>query len=194
MTADPEAANVTEADTTLRTGVRASHDEREAFAHTVSIASRDGRLSVTEADERLTKIYAATFREELPEFVADLPKETWSPDFTKPRPVNLVEAAPAEPARVWNGGLTVHAVIVGVLAIAAISAWRHSGMPFFWPAWPVGWLGVSVLVHYRFRQRRMRWRGNWNGGRPGDPTSPTMPGYDGPLSSHPGDRDERRAA
>ena len=52
----------------------------------MTTASEEGRLTVTEADTRLTRIYSATFREELPEIVADLPKETWPVDYGRPRP------------------------------------------------------------------------------------------------------------
>jgi len=150
MNADPAAENGTES------GVRASNAEREAFAHTVSIASRDGRLTVTEADERLAKIHAAIFREELPKIVADLPRDTWPAEFAGPRTETRTgSGAEAAQSKQWNGALVTHAVIVGVLAIGAIGAWRHSGVPFFWPAWPLGWLGISVLVHYRIRRRRL---------------------------------------
>jgi hypothetical protein len=182
MNADSAADNVS------KSGVRASNAEREAFAHTVSIASQDGRLTVTEADDRLTAIYAATFREELPEIVADLPGDTW------PAESNATPMEKPTRSKVWNGALVTHAVIVGVLATGAIGAWRHSGVPFFWPAWPLGWLGISVLVHYRIRRRRARWLGNWGSRRPGDPASPTMPGYHGPLNSHETDRARRPAA
>lgn len=148
MNADSAAENGT------KSGVRASNTEREAFAHTVSIASRDGRLTVTEADERVAEIYAATFREELPTIVADLPRDTWPADFTGPR-TETRSGAEAVHSTQWNGALITHAVIAGVFAIGAIAAWRHSGVPFFWPAWPLGWLGVSLLVHYRIRRRRL---------------------------------------
>ncbi|HEX4223775.1 MAG TPA: DUF1707 domain-containing protein [Pseudonocardiaceae bacterium] len=156
-------------------GVRASNSEREAFAETVAEASRDGRLTVTEADERLTRIYAATFREELPGIVADLPKDSWPIDYGRPQP------APAKRGNEWSFALTAHVAFVAVIAVGAVAAWIHSKAPFFWPAFPLFWLGVSVFVHYRIRQR---WLGNWRGGRRGNPADATMPAYRGPWSSN----------
>lgn len=158
-------------------GVRASNAEREAFAATVTRASEDGRLTVTEVEERMTRIYGTTFREELPEIVKDLPRETWPVDYGRPRP----EPVPARRRNDWSAALTVHAGIVAMIAIGAIAAWIHSRVPFFWPAFPMFWLGLTLFVHYRIRQR---WLANWSGGRRGNPTDATMPGYLGPFSSH----------
>ena len=130
-----------------REGVRASNAEREAFAETVTRASQEGRLTVTEVDDRLTRIYAATFREEFPEIVADLPKESWPVDYGRPRP------APVKRGNEWGFALTAHAAFVATIAVGAIVAWVHSRMGFFWPAFPMFWLGLSVFVHYRIRRR-----------------------------------------
>lgn len=141
MTAEPETPNE---------GVRASNAEREAFAHTVTTASEEGRLTVTEADARLTRIYAATFREELPQIVADLPKDTWPVDYGRPRPD---PAPPVRRGNEWSVALTTHAAFVAFIAVGAIVGWIHSRAPFFWPAFPMFWLGLSLFVHYRIRQR-----------------------------------------
>jgi Domain of unknown function (DUF1707) len=170
-------------------GVRASDAEREAFAQTVLAASRDGRLSVEETDARLAEVYASTFRDELPEIVKDLPREDWPAGFgvtpsTEPGPDRLrgsgSELAPA--TRVWNGALTTHAAIVSVMAVFAVVGWIRSGVPFFWPAWPIAWLGISVLVHYRIRRRRARslaagdgWQQWGPPGRPWDQGGPSGP-------------------
>jgi hypothetical protein len=158
-----------------RDGVRASNAEREAFAETVAEASRDGRLTVTEADDRLTRIYSATFREELPEIVADLPKESWPVDPGRPQP------QPVRRGNEWNFALTAHAAFVATIVGGAIVTWAHSPVPFFWPAFPMFWLGLTVFVHYRIRRR---WLANWIGGRRGNPAEPTTPAYRGPWSSN----------
>ena len=155
--------------------MRASNAEREAFVETISKASQDGRITVAEADERLSRIYAATFREELPGIVADLPKDTWPVDYGRPA------AQPAPRGSQWGAALTVHAAFVGVIAVTAIVGWIHSRVPFFWPAFPMFWLGLSLFVHYRIRQR---WLSGWRGGRRGNPADATMPAYRGPWSSN----------
>jgi hypothetical protein len=153
-------------------GIRASDGEREGFAQTIMAASRDGRLNVDETDQRLARIYAATFRDELPELVKDLPREDWPAGFGGTPNAEPGQDRPTQPRQrslpqppVWTGALTAHVAIVSVFAVMAVLAWTRSGVPFFWPAWPIGWLGVSVLVHYRIRRRRQRWRamggGDW---------------------------------
>ncbi|HEX3784146.1 MAG TPA: DUF1707 domain-containing protein [Pseudonocardiaceae bacterium] len=168
------------------TGVRASDAEREAFAQTVLAAGRDGRLGVEEIDERLAEVYASTFRDELPELVKDLPREDWPAGFgvtpsTEPGPDRLRGSVPA--TRTWNSALTTHTAIVSVMAVFAVVGWIRSGVPFFWPAWPIAWLGISVLVHYRIRLRRQRWLaagGGWPpwgpAGRRWDQGGPSGPG------------------
>ncbi len=157
--------------------MRASNAEREAFVETVTKASQDGRLTVSEVEERMTRIYAATFREELPAIVKDLPRESWPVDYGRPRPEPLPERRDSG----WGAALTVHAGIVSVMAITLIAGWVHSRAPFFWPAFPMFWLGLSLFVHYRIRQR---WLANWRGGRRGNPADATMPAYRGPFSSN----------
>ena len=53
----------------------------------------------------------------------------------------------------WGVALTAHVALVAMIATGAIAAWIHSRVPFFWPAFPMFWLGLSVFVHYRIRQR-----------------------------------------
>jgi len=184
-------------------GIRASDREREAFAQTIMAAGRDGRLNVDETDQRLALIYAAKFRDDLPELVKDLPREDWPAGFGGTPAAEPGQAQPMRPRErnlpersVWNGALTTHVVIVSVFAIMAILAWTRSGAPFFWPAWPIGWLGVSVLVHYRVRRRRQRWRamggGNWRPwGPPGwEPPRPSRFDSVEPWRSFRGDADE----
>jgi hypothetical protein len=141
-------------------GVRASNAEREAFAATISTASEEGRITVTEADERLTRIYAATFREELPQIVADLPKESWPVNYRQHGSTqstwstrSMSSTLTGRVGNEWSAALTAHIVFVGVIACGAIGAWVHSRVPFFWPAFPMFWLGLSVFVHYKIRQR-----------------------------------------
>ena len=155
--------------------MRASNAEREAFVDTISKASQDGRITMTEADERLSRIYAATFREELPGIVADLPKDTWPADYGRPA------TQPVPRNQTWSTALTVHAAFIAMIAVSAIIGWIHSRAPFFWPAFPMFWLGVSLFVHYRIRQR---WLANWRGGRRGNPADATTPAYQGPWSSN----------
>jgi hypothetical protein len=114
--------------------IRASDAEREEVARVVQAAGAEGRLTLAEAEERLAGVYAAQFRHELGQFTADLP------------------AVPVRPGRPYRPGrergpLAVHAAIVVVLATVLIIRWLVSGVPFFWPVFPLFWLTVSLVLH-----------------------------------------------
>jgi hypothetical protein len=47
----------------------------------------------------------------------------------------------------------VHAAIVGFLAVFLVTRWAMDPAPWFWPVWPIFWLGLSLLVHHRFARR-----------------------------------------
>ncbi|HEX6357374.1 DUF1707 domain-containing protein [Actinophytocola sp.] len=113
--------------------VRASDTERERIAKQISEATAEGRLSITEADERLERVYAATFRHELAEFVADLPQRQ----------------APARPLERFPTRLRLHAAIAVVVSVLLIARWVAMDVPFFWPAGPMLLLWGSFLVHTR---------------------------------------------
>lgn len=129
---------------TTTTPVRASDTEREEVARAVQSAGAEGRLTLTETEERLAGIYAARFRHELTPFTEDLPR----PPTRVPRP-NLP-----------RGPLAVHAAIVIVLATMLIVRWLFSGAVYFWPAFPMFWLAVSLAIHARIRGVRWRYRGS----------------------------------
>ncbi|HYH32290.1 MAG TPA: DUF1707 domain-containing protein [Pseudonocardia sp.] len=130
-------------------GLRASDAEREAVADLLREAATEGRLTMAEADDRQAAAYAAVTREELAPLTADLPVDRPAPP---PPPV---------PSRGRRGPLTdaarrrlaVHAAVVGFLAVFLVTRWAIDQDPFFWPVFPVFWLGLSVLLHHRFAPR-----------------------------------------
>lgn len=148
LNTDPNTGLKTEVE--RPTGIRASDAEREATARTIQEAAAQGRLTVQEADERLAEVFATTYREELPGFVADLP--TAEPSGPAPGP------PPGRGPTWWRGRvpfpLAVHAMIVVVWATLLIGRWAVEGAGFFWPAFPIFWLIVSLLVHATVRLRR----------------------------------------
>jgi hypothetical protein len=117
--------------------VRASDAERERIAKLVSEAAGEGRLSITEADERLEQIYTTKFRHELAAFVSDLPAEV------KPN-------APARGLDRFPIRLRVHAAVAVVVSVMLILRWVAMDVPFFWPAGPMFLLWGSFLLHARF--------------------------------------------
>jgi len=56
------------------TRIRTSDAEKERFADVLRNAVTEGRLTLEEGDERLATLYAATYRDELPGLLSDLPE------------------------------------------------------------------------------------------------------------------------
>jgi Domain of unknown function (DUF1707) len=131
--------------------VRASDAERERVAKLVSDAAGEGRLTLAEADERMNQIYAAKYRHELAEFVADLPGgDPGNEVDTDPRP------APARRFTALPQRLRVHATVAAVLSVFLIVRWVASGVPFFWPAGPMLLLWGSLFAHAAYLRRGVR--------------------------------------
>ncbi|OXM66912.1 DUF1707 SHOCT-like domain-containing protein [Amycolatopsis vastitatis] len=126
--------------------VRAADADRERVATVVQSAGSEGRLTLDEVEERLTHVYAARFTDELTVLTADLPRPAPPrPGFPLTR-----EALRRHPA------LRVHLAVVVAVAVLVIVRWAVLGAGFFWPAFPLFWLAVSVLVHARVRSFRER--------------------------------------
>ncbi|WP_018681557.1 DUF1707 SHOCT-like domain-containing protein [Actinokineospora enzanensis] len=141
--------------TPARRRILASTDERERVVAAVNQAVGEGRLTVAEADERTTAIYAVRYRDELLAHVSDLPDQLLRglPGAPDPRP------APRAPMPYRRGvptPLIVHAAIVAFVAVNIIARWAASPEPFFWPAFPLFWLVGSLIVHARIRRRRFQ--------------------------------------
>jgi Domain of unknown function (DUF1707) len=123
--------------------VRASDAERERTAETLHAAAGDGRLTLDELEERLTAAYAARYRHELPALTADLPA---------PAPEDTGRLSPWSRVTALPPAFLVHVAIVAVLATTLLVRWAVLGTPWFWPAGPLFWLAVSVLIHARIRR------------------------------------------
>jgi hypothetical protein len=104
---------------------RASDADREHTAARLRDAVGEGRLTLAEADERITAAYTAVHHHDLAALTADLP--------TPPPPT-------APPAR-------TRPPLLPVLALLLTVAWIASPLPFPWPL-----LLIALLVH-RARRR-----------------------------------------
>ncbi|WP_134667616.1 MULTISPECIES: DUF1707 SHOCT-like domain-containing protein [Amycolatopsis] len=133
--------------------LRASDGDRERVAETIQAAGSDGRLTLEEVEERLRTVYATRYTDELGELTADLPRT--APARPRGGGWPLTRAALRE-----HPALRVHLGIVAVLATLLIVRWAIGGAFFFWPAMPLFWLFISLVLHARVRAFR---------GRPGAP-------------------------
>jgi hypothetical protein len=128
-------------------GLRASDADREAVAGRLREAATTGHLTIAEADERQAAAYAALTREELVPLTADLPTDP----APAPPPAGSRRRGPLTDAS--RRRLAVHAAVVGFLAVFLVTRWVMDPAPWFWPAWPMFWLGLSLLAHHRLAPR-----------------------------------------
>ena len=122
--------------------LRVSDAERERVAARLRDAAAEGRLTLAEADERQAMAYAARIRDDLAPLTADLPPPP-QPAAGRNRPLS----------RRTRQRLGLHAAVVLVLAAILVTGWALGAAAWFWPAWPLFWLAVSLVVHYRRAER-----------------------------------------
>ena len=108
-----------------------------------------GRLDPFELDERLeAALSAKTFRE-LQRLTADLPDETRTPQALRRRKVGELR----EHLGFW---LTVSTICVAV--------WAATGADYFWPLWPIGFIGLHSGAARARAAQRCAW--SFHGGAP----------------------------
>jgi hypothetical protein len=123
--------------------LRASDADRDAVAKRLQAAVDEGRLDLTDFDERLRDAYAARTYAELDPLTADLPPVAVapSPALRKPDEKALLEQAQMEEWkqewRSWLGGALI------MLAIWGFTSLVTGDLLFFWPGIPIGiWAAV----------------------------------------------------
>ena len=119
--------------------LRTSDTEREHVAEMLRAAMTEGRLTLTEGEERLGEAYAAKFRDELAPLTADLP------DNGRRALADTPEAQAAT-----RRGVRRHARFVVTLALFLTALWALSGAHFFWPAIPLLFLVMGLMRHARY--------------------------------------------
>src|SRR3954447_18205041 len=93
--------------------LRAADADRERVATTVQTAGSEGRLTLDEVEERLGRVYAARFTDELAALTTDLPRPAPpGPGFPLTR-----ERLRRHPALRW------HLAVVAAISVVAIVRW-----------------------------------------------------------------------
>ncbi|GAA4683262.1 hypothetical protein Prum_066590 [Phytohabitans rumicis] len=121
------------------------------MAHILRAAMTEGRLDLTEGEQRLAAAYAATFRDELAPLAADLP------DGGR-RALAETPEARAFARRLMRR----HVGGVAFVAVILVGLWALSGAHFFWPVIPLAFLFFGVARHaawHRHYAHRRMWHG-----------------------------------
>ena len=129
--------------------LRAADVDREFVAERLRDALNEGRLTLSEYDDRLRETYAARTYGELKALMTDLPPVTAkersavtpvSPSALAPTPVTLPTGYTMRwLSEKWSGWLTVSVI----LTVIWFAAGAHGD---FWPKYPIGILGAIMLV------------------------------------------------
>jgi hypothetical protein len=122
--------------------MRASDADREVVRAVLVDAYGDGRLTREEYDDRLSTLYGSRTLGELPSLVADLMPADSSPAVpAPPHPADLR----ARGARKWRRD--VEESIAAFLVPSAICTviWILVGGGFFWPVFPMLFLGLNLV-------------------------------------------------
>jgi len=81
---------------------RASHDDREAVVERLRVATGDGRLTMTELDERIDAAYAARTYADLEPLTHDLPDPGTPARVPQPAPGRPATRVTGAPGRRWS--------------------------------------------------------------------------------------------
>jgi Domain of unknown function (DUF1707) len=115
--------------------LRAGNEDREKVVSQLNTAFAEGRLDVTELEERVAAAYQAKTMGELVPLTADLPAQyAASPVRRQAAPPPARPAGRHDTAR-WapvGGGLAIF--LVNVLIWAAVSV-GNGDLVYFWPIW-----------------------------------------------------------
>ena len=129
-----------------RAELRASDADREQAADRLRKICAEGRVTLEELSELLSRTYAARTYGELDAVLGSLPVPVSQPppgapaEWRPPRPPR--SPRPAEHNVWWRAGLRPYVVINSMLIVI----WAITGAGYFWPIWPLlGWGAALAL-------------------------------------------------
>lgn len=146
---------------------RAGDADRQKVADQLRQALEDGRLTLTEYDERLGAAYGAQTFGELAPLTKDLPVQR-QPVVPPPSPAPVEQQKLSRDERTlfirrgtgWLGGASIMTGIWGIQSFTD----NVPGAHFFWPLFPLAFWGVGVLGG-TFGRRKQQDRHGWHGDR-----------------------------
>ena len=122
--------------------MRASDADRELVRTVLVDAYGDGRLTREEYDDRLDTLYGSRTLGELPALVADLMPADGPPALPTPLPPAALRA---QGARKWRKDVEESFGAFLVPSVICIVIWIAVGGGFFWPLFPMLFLGLNLL-------------------------------------------------
>ncbi|SHE27523.1 protein of unknown function [Ferrithrix thermotolerans DSM 19514] len=145
--------------------LRASQDDRvEVEAH-LQIAYREGRLDLSEFEDRLERVHRSVTYSDLMELVVDLPKgeelvQRLGGYVAESKPLAMMYPTyPSEPQRRLVGGGSVAMVALAIFMFPILTTLMFAAAPalhFAFPLLAFGWF-FGVLRMGRRSRRRSRW-------------------------------------
>lgn len=119
--------------------MRAADTDRVAVAQRLQLAVDEGRLDITDFDDRLQRAYAAKTYGELDRLVADLP----APQAALVKAPDRTVARREEMSGEWRSWAGTSLVLITIWGISSVAS---GGALFFWPMFPVGIWGAILLA------------------------------------------------
>ena len=139
-------------------GMRVSDADRASTAERLRVAHDEGRLSLTEYDERLQQSYAAVVRADLDRLTGDLPvmDEKNLPSVRREREIARRREARTEWYGEWRSWAGTSVLLLGIWGMISLLAGE---MTAFWPIFPIG-IWALVLIGSAFERPRTDGRGD----------------------------------
>ncbi len=152
-----------------RPELRASDQDRQKVADRLRDAVNEGRIDLTEYDERLAAAYAAKTYGDLAEITADLPAPqtpavALSPAAPAATESQIAEAEKAGHQRrlrrrrqlweMWRPWMAASTITTGIWLVIAIGSGE---LAYFWPVWVIVPWGFVLLAH-----TIGGWGGDWD--------------------------------
>jgi hypothetical protein len=125
-----------------RSQLRVSDDERREIAQLLRRHYEEGRLTLTEYEERTEQAFGARVYADFDGILDDLPVPAGSPQPPLAPPGFAVRPPSAMDG--FRGHLNVYLVISAFL----IFIWAFTSRGYFWPAWPMAGWGIAVVLHW----------------------------------------------
>lgn len=122
-----------------RAELRASDADRDAVATRLQTAVDEGRLSLSDYDERLRDAYASRTYRDLDRLTSDLPEPV-----TVAAPVTKEKAACSGQRDEWRSWGGVAIVLISIWGVTSLLSWE---LHAFWPAFPLGiWAAILIAT------------------------------------------------